>query len=74
MTDIALRYIWNPSCQFCARVKKYAATAFVSLIAFTEDLGAARAAGELARMGQHDAAKQLMLDRARRREQKKRAK
>ena len=49
-------------CTFCDAVKTIAITAFVSMIAFGESAGRARAASELARMGMHDEAKALMLD------------
>lgn len=49
-------------CAICDAVKTIAITAFVSMIAFGESAGRARAASELARMGMHDEAKALMLD------------
>mgnify|MGYP006089764635 CR=1 FL=1 len=48
-------------CTFCDAVKTIAITAFVSMIAFGESAGRARAASELSRMGMHDEAKALML-------------
>ena len=60
MSTLAQTY-WTYTCKFCDAIRKVLMTAFVAVIAFGESAGRARAASELARMGYHEAAKELML-------------
>jgi len=60
MSTLAQTY-WTYTCKFCDAVRKALYVAFVSVIAFGESAGRARAANELARQGYYDEAKALML-------------
>ena len=48
-------------CAFCAAVAKFANKTFTKFITATEEVGKARAAAELARMGYHKEARAVML-------------
>ena len=48
-------------CTFCAAVAKFAKKTFTKTINIFEAIGTARAASQLAQMGYHDLAKNLML-------------
>ena len=52
---------WNYTCKICSIIKNAMEIAFVSMIAFGESVGKARAAAELSRQGFHAEAKALML-------------
>ena len=51
---------WTYTCKICKSIRNALAVAFVSIIAFGESAGRARAANELARQGYYDEAKALM--------------
>jgi hypothetical protein len=48
-------------CTFCAAVAKFANKTFTAIVNTFEAIGTARAASQLAQMGYHDLAKNLML-------------
>lgn len=52
MTELAMTYVANPLSGF-----------FKKMIKIFESIGNARAAAELARMGYHEEAKKLMMDK-----------
>ena len=54
---------WTYTCKICKMIRTALSVAFVGLIAFGESAGRARAASELSRMGYHDEAKALMLEK-----------
>lgn len=54
---------WTYTCKICRVINKALAVMFVGIIAFGESAGRARAASELSRMGYHDEAKALMLEK-----------
>ena len=54
---------WTYTCKICKVINKALAVMFVGIIAFGESAGRARAASELSRMGYHDEAKALMLEK-----------
>ena len=54
---------WTYTCKICKTINKALAVMFVGIIAFGESAGRARAASELSRMGYHDEAKALMLEK-----------
>ena len=61
MTALELKNTtWSFTCKICEVIRNAFAIAFVSIIAFGESAGRARAASELSRMGLHDEAKALM--------------
>jgi len=60
MASIAQTY-WTFTCKFCDVVRKALYVSFISLIAFGESAGRARAANELANRGMYKEAKALML-------------
>ena len=51
---------WKFTCKVCTMIRTALSIAFVSIIAFGESAGRARAANELARQGYYDEAKALM--------------
>ena len=51
---------WTYTCKICKMIRTALSIAFVSIIAFGESAGRARAANELARQGYYDEAKALM--------------
>lgn len=53
MTELAIKYVANPFANMGRRI-----------LGIFESIGQARAAAELARMGYHEEAKRLMLQRA----------
>ena len=60
MASIAQTY-WTFTCKFCDLVRKALYVSFISVIAFGESAGRARAAHQLANMGRYEEAKALML-------------
>ncbi len=60
---IALHNGYEYTCAFCTAVRAIFIAALVSLISISESAGKARAASELARMGYHKEAKELMVGR-----------
>jgi hypothetical protein len=54
---------WNYTCKICSQLRNALSVVLVGLIAFGESAGRARAASELSRMGYHDEAKALMLEK-----------
>jgi len=60
MTAITHTSFYNLTCKVCTMIRTALSIAFVSIIAFGESAGRARAANELARQGYYDEAKALM--------------
>ena len=54
---------WTYTCKICKMIRTALSIAFVGIIAFGESAGRARAASELSRMGYHEEAKALMLQK-----------
>ena len=48
-------------CAFCASIANFANKTFTNILDVTEAIGTARAASQLAQMGYHDLAKNLMI-------------
>ena len=64
MTAIELKNTtWDFTCKVCTLIQNVMIGAFISMIAFGETAGRARAAAELSRHGMHDEAKVLMTQR-----------
>ena len=59
--DSVLDYGYKFTCTFCASVRTAFIGAFIAFMAFGENVGRARAASELSRMGYHEEAKNVML-------------
>lgn len=63
MNTLTHTSFYNITCKICSAIRKAFVTAFVTIIAFGESAGRARAAAELSRQGYHDEAKALMLEK-----------
>ena len=59
--DSVLDYGYKFTCTFCAVVRTALIGAFISFMAFGENVGRARAASALSRMGYYEEAKNLMI-------------
>ncbi len=60
---VALHNGYEYTCEVCTVVRAMFIATMISIIAFTESAGRAKAASELARMGYHKEAKELMVGR-----------
>jgi len=63
MNTLTHTSFYNITCKICSVIRKALVTAFVTIIAFGESAGRARAAAELSRQGYHDEANALMLEK-----------
>tara|TARA_Y200000002_G_C22653311_1_gene652370 strand:- start:1415 stop:1618 length:204 start_codon:yes stop_codon:yes gene_type:complete len=58
---IALHNSYEFTCEICTKIRAVFLAGLVTVCAFTESAGRARAASELSRMGYYEEAKNLML-------------